>query len=240
MKLIKSFEKEDLSSRIEENKDILLPVVVLITGAFLILFFVLPQLLSAPRMLAERNAEIARLDEIKLAREILTRTSDEELEAQVSLVSVALPTERDFEGIFNAIATAANLSNTQLSGYSFSESLQPVSVEGDSNPSRGLTFEIVVNGTTDQAVLFLEELYKIGPISNVKKIEYVDGATELTIDFYYKPFTTLDRDGFLPKELAPEQQQILSDIEAFTKPVTEPIVEVAQEEATPSSEFLEN
>ncbi len=238
MKLIKSFEKEDLANRIEDNKDFLLPIVVLITGIFMVLVFILPQLISLPTKLTERNSEIARLNEIKIAKEILSRTSDDEVNIQVETVSNALPIDRNFEGIFNAISTAANSSNTQISGYKFSEAVQAGPRSEEAAVSRRLTFTITINGAPDQAGLFLEELYKVGPISDVKKIDFEGGETKVEVDFFYKPFTKLDQNSYLPKELSADQQQTLNVINAFVKPISEPVFDIP-EDATSSSDLSE-
>jgi len=238
MKLIKSFEKENLTNRIDDNKDYLLPIVVLGTGIFLVIFFILPQLLSFPAKLSQRNEEVARLKEIKVAKEILSRVNEDELNSQVESVSNALPTERNFEGVFNAIATAANASNTQISGYIFNEANQIGTEEAQSQVSRNLTFTITINGTPDQAALFLEELYKTGPIAGVKKIDYSDGETKMEIDFFYKPFTSLDQNSYLPKELTLEQQKILDEINSFTESISEPVTDIPQ--ATTSALPSEN
>lgn len=239
MKLTKSFEKEDFANKLESNKDLLLPIGVLVGGLLIILFFVVPQLLSFPSKLSERNSEVARLDEIRAAKEILASTNDSVLDSQVETVSNVLPIDRGFESIFNSISESANLSNVQIGGYVFNDSGQVVAEEGQEAPSRILKFTILINGTPDQAALFLEELYKTGPLAGINRINYVDGATEIEVDFYYKPFTVLDQNSFLPSELTSEQQEIYNKISGFAKPAPEPVFDIPQE-ASPSPELSEN
>src|SRR3990167_8159593 len=114
---LSELSKESLVSYYYENKDYLIPFVILLSSALLFLLFIVPQLLAFPSKKSERDVEITKLKKIEEARDILENANTLKLDRDVKIASQALPSDKNFELVLSAITIAANLSNTQVNKY---------------------------------------------------------------------------------------------------------------------------
>lgn len=219
-----NLNKESLKILYLENKEFVLPFIAI--GISLILFFVfiLPQVLAFPSKKASRDQELIRLNEIKAAKQLLDGINEKELDSQIKTSTEALPSDKDYGAILNAIIKAANLSNTQLDGYGFSGSIGAQSGKTESK-TPNLTFKIGVNGDPIQVVKFVEELYKTSPVSGITKIDYTGGISELTVEFYYKAFSpNVTSSQILPRELTVKEKTVLNKISSWNQTLNEQII----------------
>lgn len=114
------------------------------------------------------------------------------LDQQFQTAARALPPERNFEEILNALSDAALLSGVSFDDFSF----QLGTIDSSSHVANNqinkdifmITISLVVRGSVDKVTRFLRELASKTPISEVT---YINGSGELVslrIQFYQKPF----------------------------------------------------
>lgn len=234
------FDKESLKLLYLENKEFSLPFLAIGISFILFFVFILPQVLSFPSKKTSRDQEVVRLNEIKVAKLLLAGVNERALDTQIELATNALPSEKDYGAILNAITKAANLSNSQLDGYGFfgSSTAQPAAAK---NKTPNLTFKISINGDPKQVVKFVNELYKTSPVAGLTNIEYGGGITELTVEFYYKAFAPeVTSSEILPRELTVKEKETLEKISDWNQAVSEQIIntnQTATESGTSSSPF---
>jgi Tfp pilus assembly protein PilO len=220
MSLKLDFSKEDLIESFRQDKEAFIPIVVLLVAGLLFIVFIVPNILSFPSKKNARDTEIAKLNEMKQAKEILNSINKEQLDSEVALVTQALPSEKNFELILGAINEAATRSNVLISGYRFTDTSASPDAAGPKFPS--LVFEIEIAGGIDQAANFAQELYKTYPVSSIKSIGYSDGISTLSVEFFYKPFTSLDTEsGAIARPKTAKETATLSEISQWNEVNTE-------------------
>lgn len=207
-KLSPELTKEKLLDYYYENKELIVPIFSVVVSVLLFLVFIIPQLVSFPSRKTEVDIETAKLDQLKESEKVLTTLSTETINAQVQTAARVLPETKQFEEILNTISTAANLANVQIESYSFRET------EVSSKEQLPfVAFDINVFGELDQAVNFINQLYKTKPISEVKTLTNSDGISEINVIFYYAPFTNLTLDDRTAvRSMSPKERAALNEI----------------------------
>ena len=211
MKIKPDLSKNGIKTIYEDNKDYLVPLFVTLCAVVLFIVIVFPQLLDFPSKKSQRDIEITRLNEIKLAKETIQKINTQKLDSDLKIAQSALPSEKNFEIILNAISSAASLSNSQISDYQYSDGM--VNLPDNGQESKRLDFELIIEGGVDQAVKFLDELNKTFPISEATKIDYSGGFSEISLVFYYNPFVSgIASETILARPVTPEEQKALVEI----------------------------
>lgn len=231
---LKDLSKESLRVFAEENKELGVPIVVLAIAVILFMVFILPNILSFPSKKGDRDVEVDKLSQIKTAEHILQSTNTTQLNSEVDLVSQALPSDKNFELVLGAIKEAAAKSNTQVIGYQYADSGTPQLNSSSSLPS--LLFTISVAGGVDQAANFANELYNIYPVSGLKSISMINGISEITTAFYYKPFTSVNAtDVALARDKTTSEKKAMQTISQWNQQVDSSSTDESAQTATQSA-----
>lgn len=208
------FDKEKIQTTIEENRELTIPISVLVAAIILFVVFILPNILSFPSKKGARDVEITRLNQIKEAQRVLESTNEENLDSEVDLVSKVLPSDKNFELILAAITQAALNSNVQIASYLYSDT-RPNDAESQ-KPYNEMVFEISIAGGIAEASRFVDELYSTYPISDVKSISYINGIAQIITSFYYSPFTSVSaKDAALARKKTPEESKAFESISSW-------------------------
>lgn len=232
-----SLDKLTLQEFYNKNKDYLIPIVTIIVCFFLLVLVTIPQI----GFLSGRQREIS-LEKIKLATlnnnlNILSNLDDSTLNSQFELAVSALPIEKDFESVLNAINLAASKTGIFLGDFEFQVGDLSKISPGKIAPSLQLT--LLINGGVSGAVSFVNELYRSLPLSEVSNIQVSNKNSTVLINFYYKPFAGVS-DNTLPlSKISKPQSDTLKEISSWnnSQPLQQIVPSVASKSATPSSPF---
>jgi hypothetical protein len=227
----KEITKESLKALYEEKKAYGVPLFSILVAFFLVIFFILPQVLSLPGKLSERTAEMEKLTNLNDKEKVLTSTNEQTLDANLRLATKALPGEKDFESIISALSLAASNSNVVLSDYAF----QSVEAVDDEERFPTLSFEVSVIGEARSIISFTNELYNISPIAEVDAITIGEASSKVLVNFYYKPFPQLTNEDILNiSELSERERETLSTISNWAQ--SESSLELVAPPSTESGE----
>ncbi len=179
-------------------------VLTIASCLYLIFQFIIPQF---EQWFSIRNEIIATRQRTEIINSNIAylNTLDKNLlNKQLQTSLQALPVEKNFGTILDSLNLAALRSGVSFQDYSFqvgnistqSAQLSSAKIPGLSSVSLG----VIINGTVDQVRLFLREMAKTLPISEVISIDGASGAVTVTFDFYQKnpPTTTLKNDEPIP------------------------------------------
>lgn len=220
MKIKLDLSRASIIESLNQEKPAFVPIGVLVVSGVLFIVFILPNILAFPSKKHARDTEVAKLNEIKAARDILNSINQEQLDSEVQIVSNALPSEKNFELILGAINEAATRSNALISGYRFADNASSISTPGQKFPS--LLFDIDIAGNIDQAADFANELYKTYPVSSIKSISYSNGISVLSVEFYYKPFVSLSEEqGGVVRRKNSKELSTMSEISQWNQVSTD-------------------
>lgn len=229
-------DKDKFQTKIDENRDLLVPLAILFLAVVLFIVFILPSLFSFGSKKSERDTEVSKLNQIKEAKRVLENTDENVLDQEVELTSNALPSDRNFELILSAITDSAVRANVQIANYLFGDAGNTAG----QNAYSELVFEIGILGGIDQAAAFANEITNTFPLSEVKGISHTNSISKILVSFYYKPFTSVDaQDAALAREKNPNEIEALEIIRQWTAVNPEPEVIDLVPEATQSAGTIE-
>jgi hypothetical protein len=189
----------------------LLPVSVIVLSVILFLSFVLPQF----EIYLNNHDEVVTDEQtIKdLNQNILTLATlqQNDIAQNLAVANAALPSEKDYTGILNAISQAASLANVSLGDYSFqvgdvfSKQSSPAS---DGQLSVDVTLSI--SGDVNSAQQFINLLNNELPLSEVVSLSSRGGGgSEVKATFFYNPLPSVAFSPAFPIPLLSTKQQVL-------------------------------
>jgi hypothetical protein len=147
------------------------------------------------------------------------------LNEQLQTASVALPPEKNFSTMLNAITNAAAISNVTLNDYSFQVG-NIASGQGQSGNSNysdipATVITIVVNGNIDDLRKFINTIENSVPISEVTGIDGGGENLSITLQFYQKPFPAVTFNDETPIEpLTASQVNLLHSLNKWENPAS--------------------
>ncbi len=151
----------------------------------LIIFIVFPQIQSWFSLQSEVDATQSRIDVLKSNQNLLNSTSDTLLSKQFDIVKSALPYEKDFVGILEAINTATVKSGVVLNDFSFQVGDLSTKSAQLSNQT-AISIQLSLLGRLEQIEEFLKAIYEQLPLSEVIKTSYTKGGSSISLIFFYK------------------------------------------------------
>ncbi len=167
-------------------KEHLVYILVIFITIVLFLSGILPRGKDVALLNNEKKIELNKFSILKNNLDLLSNLDDSKLNSQLLVVSSALPSEKDFEGVLNAVSLASGKSGATLSDYEFrvGNLSQGLSVKTTGFPF--LTLTVNIRGTPSQVVKFIGSLSKSTPISEVTSILQNTNNATIDIVFYYK------------------------------------------------------
>lgn len=167
-------------------KQQILFIITILVCLLLFLVVIIPRILELSTLSKNAKNEADKLIILKNNLDLLSGMDDSTLDSQLKLVSSALPMDKDFEGILNAVSQAAINSGVSLSDYEFQVGdLSEASIKTSGFPY--LSMSLSVKSTYQGTVKFVNELYRSFPISEVVSISQEYNSAIVKILFYYKP-----------------------------------------------------
>lgn len=182
-----SVDRSTISYFYRRYRDYIVPIATLIVSFLLLLKITIPTLNNLSTKEQEIKFEKEKLATLQNNLQILTHLNDQTLSNQLSVVTNALPSEKNFAEILNAVSISANKSGVFLGDYEF----QVGDLSKTVTPLKGLpslSLSLVVNGNANATAKFVTELYRSFPVSEVTDIEVNGNRAALSAVFYYKPF----------------------------------------------------
>lgn len=187
------------------NKQFFVPIIILIACVVLVIEAILPQVqqwFSLRDQIARSQDRINAYNKNIL---VLQSISQEQLDSQLSFLTQVLPQTKDYIGILSAVSAAAINSGTKLGDYSFD--VGDLSQGIPTSKSNSIELRLNVKGGVREARLFLTELQKQAPISDVADIQIGNNTVAILASFYFKVYPNLSIKGSDPiLVLTPKEQ----------------------------------
>lgn len=202
-----------------DYKPFLTPLFTILSCILIFVIFILPQANEFFRSQETVKEEKQKLNTLRNNLQILQSISDQELDSQFDLLSSALPNNKNFESIINALSYSANVSGVILGNFDFAVgSLTDSPKEIQKFPF--LEIELNLAGGIEQTSSFLNTLSNTLPISRVTKISVISSGTTVRVAFYYKPFPeTKFNEDLKIEPISAEGKNLIGELGSFNNPV---------------------
>ncbi|HUQ85412.1 MAG TPA: hypothetical protein VM077_03755 [Candidatus Limnocylindrales bacterium] len=194
------FGKNDLRYLYFRFKDSSLYSISIILATITICFMLIASIIIplANNYFSLRSEVIAKREQIRVVNEnieFMKNLNKDELEDQLAIVTSAVPAQKDFGGIIDALSDSSAKSGASVNDYKFvigeiaSGSARKVGEK--KTVSQTIDMTISLEGNTLKVRNFLKELSEKSPLVEVFEI---DGSSEYTLvklKFHYKPYPVI-------------------------------------------------
>ncbi len=232
MNKIFGLESLTISEIYTRYKNYLIPILIIFVCFILLIQVTIPQI----SVLSQRQQEVkTENDKLKILEgnyEILAKLSDSTLNSQLTITTDALPLEKNFAGVINAINLSANKAGVFLGDYQFTVGDLKKSIPGKNASSMELTLS--VNGGALPTSRFIAELYKSLPVAEVTSVTVNSDKAQITAVFYYQPFPGVQNTAAF-SDLTPDKVNLLNELSSWNNPRTFEQVSVSSPSASLSS-----
>ena len=188
-------------------------VLIIVVCILLVLTFIVPQFAQWLSIREETKATLQRTATIDDNITYLNTLDKKLLTTQIDAVSSALPPNKDFGNILQALSDSAVRAGVSFQDYSFevgdisssSAMLANARIKGLS----AVQITLTIDGKLDQIRQFIEETGKALPLSEVTALEGSEGAMNVTFEFFQKKLPTLSLNDEEPVPRVIENQATL-------------------------------
>lgn len=239
-------DKDTVLFLYRKHKGYIMPIAIIVVSFLLLIKVIIPQIENLSVRQQEVKVEKEKLDALKNNLTTLNGITNDFLDKEVSLTVSALPIEKNFAGVLNAVSISANKAGVFLGDYEFQVGdLSKSTTIGKNLPS--LQLSLSVNGGVGGAIKFITELYRSLPLSEISNIEISNSRSVIIVLFYYKPFAGGASVTSSLSQISKNDSANLSQISTWNNgnslEVSLPIIPIASgsaiasPSATPSSPF---
>lgn len=184
-----TFDESVWKKLYEANKEFLLPLTIVLVCIMLVFLFIIPQIQQINNDNAELKDIQAQTQVLQDNAKFLSSINEVEQEKQVDAATKALPSEKDFAGMLYAIRNASAKAAIGLGDFTLR--IGDLSEKTTQQKTPSVSIEIDIAGGPQDAQRFIEALAKTSPVSQVIEVSSSQKTTTLSVQFYYKPVTTL-------------------------------------------------
>ena len=224
-----------LKTLFSDYKPFLAPLFTIFSCFLIFLIFILPQaneFLSSQKTV---NEEKEKLNNLRRNLTTLQNLSDGELDSQYELLSYALPPEKNFEAIINALSYSANVSGVILGDFDFTVGTI-TDIPSDIQKFPFLEIELNLAGGVETVETFLDTLSKTLPLSRVSKLSLSESGTTVKLAFFYKPYPqTRFSENTTINPVSSDGKTLIKELEMYNNPSDTPLPVFIQESATESA-----
>ena len=174
----------------ERNKSFVLPMVIILTCIILFFQFVIPQFKILLAAQEEAKQASLKLQTLKENLNVLANTDEKTLDEQIRILNLALPLNKDFSGILNAIYYASQKTGVTLGNFSLQIGNLEDTKKKEDFPSISLLVPVTANAIGVNS--FVETLAKTVPLSEVSIIKIKNIVSSVKLSFYYKSLGAQD------------------------------------------------
>lgn len=192
-------------------KDFVIPFFIILVSIVLLGRVVAPSLFDLFDAQEKQKTELQNLSSMKNNLSLLKSIDEATLDSQLRIVSKALPIDKDFEGVLNAISDASDKSGVTIGGFKFLVgNLSEIEEETDL-PT--LEVDLTVNGSVYDANDFIGRLNKTLPISEISNISGLGDIYSIKINFYYKRLAHSEPNDSIPlSPVSPKGLSLINEI----------------------------
>lgn len=206
-----------------QYKAFLVPVVIIIICSALLVKVIYPQFQSIFVLHQEATKAKEKLSVLKNNFSLLSELSDSTLDSQLKIVNAALPTNKDFIGIINAISYASSINGVSVGDFTLQIgdlSQQPT----DTTKFSSISLNLSVNGNIDDINNFLSALSATLPLSEVTSINLGTFVSSVTVNFLYKPLPPVNYSDSTPiKPIKSASLKLINELSTFNYNFSESI-----------------
>lgn len=211
-------------------KEYALPTGVAIVCIIVLSVFIPTQVQRLLVLNDEANQTRQKIQVLSANGDILEGVDQSTLDRYLALSHEVLPSEKDFNGILQAVSNASFASKVQVGDFGIEI--------GDIAPSYSkvdtlstIPVVLTVEGNLEEVKQFLSQLSKIFPLSQAMKVQVEKTGARIELLFYFKPFPPGNANSMPIKPLSDKELSLLSTLSLSQETLALPSLEAASSSA---------
>lgn len=210
-----SIDVNTLKFLYERYKAFTIPAVVILVSFILLITFIVPQFQALFTLSNDAKKDSTKIIVLKNNLNLLSTLTDSTLDPQLEIVHAALPTNKDFVGIINAISYASSISGVNFGDFQL-EIGDLSNAPKDTEKFSSISLNLSINGNANDANKFIRVLYTTFPLSEVTSINLGNTSSNVAINFYYKPLPPVKYSDNNPiKRIPSSRLKLINDLSNF-------------------------
>lgn len=164
-------------------------ITVIIVSVILVFKVVIPQM---DNYFSIHNESLDLQSKINTINENITLMSNidkPKLNQQLQTAIQALPSDKDFSGIVNAISDTAVSSGVSVEDFSFHFYNKQGKLQAKDSSLVPIEISIITNGSINNQKKFLVSILQKIPLAQVLSVDGDSGTLNINMQYYYKPFS---------------------------------------------------
>ncbi len=191
---------ESLKFIYRRNKYLLVPGIVIMVSILVVLLVIIPQVQAFLAIQDEAKNAQRKLEGLKNDLNMLKALDEEILNTQLRTTTKALPVDKDFAGVLNAIFFAAQRTGVRIGRFSFQVGEISGSEENTGKLS-SINLSVSLDSNISAINNFIQALQETVPLSSIDFIRTDNMISTVEIEFYYKimtPPTSIENIALIP------------------------------------------
>lgn len=197
----------------ERNKFYIAPVTIMLICVILFFQFILPQFNMIFTAKENAREDLLKLDTLEENLRVLSGVDESSLDAQLEILNLALPSEKDFDGILNSINSSGVKAGAILGAYSFAVGDLSGVPGTDKFPT--IQLSVPVNSDASSVNEFLGAISKSLPLSEISLVRIGGKTSTVNLSFYYKPAFSGSFKNFRISPLSPKGLSLIEQLRGF-------------------------
>lgn len=210
-----NLDKKSLELIYQRNKPFIVPFVIVFVSILIIINMIVPQFQALQEALRVKEEASRKLVILQQELELVKSLDETELESQFKTLTNALPADKDFSGILNAIFYSVQKTGVNLGAFAFQVGgLDDLNDNEDKYPSIKLT--VILSNDIKEANVFVDALSKTLPLSDISVVRAGSTTSSVDIMFYYKSVVgAIPKEGLSISPLSPEKVALINKVSEF-------------------------
>lgn len=208
-------------------KEFSVPILVIVVCLLLFYYVVLAQIQDIYAVQAEEEVVKNKIENLNKNVSFLNVLQTNVVTSHAQLLSAALPLEKDFVSILNAISQASAATGVTLGDFDLTVGdLSTQSAKVDAKPM--LTVSLHVNGQINAVKDFISKLSEAFPLADVISVAQTNTSANIQTVFYYKPLSIIqfNKEQVL-RPLTKEETDMISTLDTWRTGIIVPATQSA-------------
>lgn len=198
-------------------KSFIVPFLVIIVVIGLFVKISIPSVEDLLNGYEEQKKVKLAIDNMRQNLNFLKSIDESSLESQFKIATSALPIEKDFDSVLNALSDSSNKSGVVLGGFKFT--VGNLSKEEVESEFHSLNLVVTLDGSVEDVDSFISSLAKTLPLSEITKISSQKDRSIVTIEFYYEIVKASENNDSLPiVAVSSEGESLIGELSALDIP----------------------
>lgn len=214
---------KELEAIYRKRKKQLIPLIFGFATFFVFFRIIQPQWTDVSDALELISTKKSTIEAKEKSLLLLNSLSQEKVDDDFSVVTKALPLQKDIVLIYDELNTVANITNVKLGGFSvrlggvYDAQVKKNQSEREVNGVPFLNIFISISGSNENLRAFAQKMYESSPLVEIKEVDIGKNDARYDVYFFFKPIAIrpANADKIALEDLTAKEKQQLETLRSW-------------------------